>query len=169
MGHRVETARAAEKTAARPIVHTAVGPGLRRRAIAPIVGAAAEKRPLPRIGNVGICRLGARLDETDGDGGILGEPGGEHAAGGAGADDKDVEATHRRSPRDLGRRRCGRSGVRSEAIEDLALDRPQMRPHGPLGARRITSGDGLADGGVLGVASANAVRASRIGVAVAEP
>ena len=44
-----------------------------------------------------------------------------------------------------------------------------MRAHRAFGAHRVARRDRLADGGMLCVASANAVRATRIGVAIAEP
>ena len=95
MRHGVDGARSADEPAARPGVDAAVRAGLRRRAIVPVVASAAEQRPFQRIGDVGIGRLAAGLDERDGERRVLGEPRGDDGAGGAGADDDDVEAGQR--------------------------------------------------------------------------
>ena len=113
----------------------------------------------------GIVRLAAGLDESDRQRRVFGEPRGDDRAGGAGADDDDVEAGHAPS---LALTPSGSAGAGRQAREDLPLHDGEVVAHGALRALRVARGDGVGDRRVLGVALADAVRAGAAAIAQAD-
>ncbi len=123
--HAVDRARPADHAPARQRDAPVVECGLRLGHEAPV-----ERRPGNRRGNrrgnmdEGMAIFAARLEETDRVARIFGQSGREHAAGGAGAHDHEVERVGHHTAADtaMSERRCQRSRFTSEFMT------PVLRP-----------------------------------------